>query len=340
MKTANCRVMLVGSLAPGALEVSYLSAFQDIGCETLAFDLVSAINKYCRLGKPGRLFNAFVPVEPWIRKANRDMVLAARQFAPDVLIVFGQNRVGVGALAQIRAMRQIRLVYVWPDTLVNFNASLAPSLSLYDLVGTYSASTIHAFEHLGARCVAWIPLGADPHMHPVTGVVAGFESDVAFVGQWRPERDAAVSAILSALPNINLKIWGPEWGRRSRDPLILKAWQKRPLYARDFSSAVGSAKINLNIIDDTNYPAANMRFFEILIAGGLQICSPCPEMEAEFRHGETVFYYRNLTELPELIRMLLADENLRQQVAQTAHEKVLQEHMYTHRAGRILELLV
>ena len=69
------------------------------------------------------------------------------------------------------------------------------------------------------------------------------------------------------------------------------------------------------------------------------MCSPCPEMETEFKHGETIFYYRDVEELPNLMRMLLEDESLRQQVAQAAYEKVLKAHTYTHRAQQILELL-
>jgi spore maturation protein CgeB len=144
---------------------------------------------------------------------------------------------------------------------------------------------------------------------------------------------------LSALTGFKMKIWGPDWGLRCRNNSpIMKAWQKRPLRGREFAKAVASSKVNLNIIDRTNYPAANMRFFEIPCAGGLQVCSPCPEMELEFKHGETTFYYRDGSELTGQIRDLLDDSELRGKVKQAAHRKVMEKHTYLHRAKQILSL--
>ena len=92
----------------------------------------------------------------------------------------------------------------------------------------------------------------------------------------------------------------------------------------------------MNVIDPTNYPAANMRFFEIPMAGGLQVCSRCPELENEFREGEHLFYYQQPADLPDLVRDLLADGPRRQAVASAAHDKVLARHLYRHRAQAIL----
>jgi spore maturation protein CgeB len=118
----------------------------------------------------------------------------------------------------------------------------------------------------------------------------------------------------------------------------MKAWQRRALRGREFAKASASSKVNLNIIDQTNYPAANMRFFEVLCAGGLQLCSPCPEMEHEFKHEETVFYYRHESGLSDQIRRLLDDSELRGKVKQAAHRKVMEKHTYLHRAKQILSL--
>lgn len=333
------KVMLIGYFGPGALECSYESAFRDLGCTVSCFDIAEAVQLNCRGGKIGRLFNQFVPVEPWIRKANREMVLAVLLFKPDIVVVFGQNPVQVGALAQLKTMTDLKVVYIWPDTLLNLSHTMIDALPMYDLVATYSGSTVTIFQQLGARRVEWVPLGADPHMHTPINVTTGFECDVSFIGQWRPEREAVMVSILSTLTDINVKIWGPDWKRRSSNPAVLKAWQGRPLYAQEFASTITASKINLNIIDDTNYPSANMRFFEIICAGGLQVCSPCPEMEDKFKHGETIFYYHTPEELIKTIKILLGDAPLRHQVAVNAHIEIINGHTYKHRASQILSLL-
>lgn len=333
------KVMLVGSFGPGALENSYASGFLDIGCDILSFDISEAERRNCRLGTIGQLFNKFVPVEPWIRKANREMILELKKDKPDVLIVFGQNRVLTSALAQIKAMFQIKIVFIWQDTLLFLGANQINSLPLYDLICTYSKSNIKPFEVLGGRSVVWLPLAADPHIHSHVTPCEQFKCDVAFIGQWRPEREAAVTALINQVPGITVKLWGPDWKRRSNNPKIKKAWQGRSLYGKEFAQAIVSAKLNLNIIDDTNYPAANMRFFEIPCAGGLQICTICPEMETEFKHGELIFYFNSYTELAETVHSLLYNEAKIKLVSHNANEKIIKCHTYKHRAEKILELL-
>lgn len=78
---------------------------------------------------------------------------------------------------------------------------------------------------------------------------------------------------------------------------------------------MAASKVNLNIIDPTNHPAANMRFFEIPVAGGLQVCSACPEMNDVFRDGEHLFYYQDSAGLRPLLQTLLGQESLCRTVA-------------------------
>jgi spore maturation protein CgeB len=223
--------------------------------------------------------------------------------------------------------------------MLNWNTHLTTSLSMYDLVATYSERSVPILEHLGARRVAWVPLAGDPALHSAPAKIAQdaqtYGADVTFIGGWRPEREA----VLSQLTAFEVKIWGPDWGRRCKGkPAVLKAWQGRPLYGADFARAVAHSKVNLNVIDPTNYPAANMRFFEIPTAGGLQVSSACPEMASEFCHGKHLFYYNQTEDLPALIRSLLSDQALRTTVARAAHAKVGQAHTYVHRAEQILAL--
>lgn len=338
MSKERRRVMLVGQFGPGSLERSYRAAFGSLGYEVTSFDITQTIERHCRLGRWGRTFNSFVPVEPWIRKANRDLVTQAFTFQPDYLLTFGHYPIQPGALAQIRASNNTALIHVWPDTLLNVGNNLISCLPLFDLIASYSQASVEQLRRLGAERVAWIPLAGDPSLHSAAecseSEKACYGSDVTFIGGWRPEREA----ILSTLGSFNLKIWGPDWGRRCRgNRAVVKNWKGRPLYDTEFAKAVASSKINLNIIDPSNYPAANMRFFEIPMAGGLQVSSPCPEMELEFLHGEHLFYYRDDKELSDLIATLIADTPLRTRVAQAGQAKVLAKQTYTDRVRSILE---
>lgn len=333
------KVVIVGAFPAGALEVSYAQAFETLGCEVVKFDLRAATERYCRLGRFGRLLNRFVPVEAWIHKANREMIITVLRERPRLLLTVGGCSVQAGALAQFKTALNPALVHIWPDTLLNLKDRLATCLPLFDLVATYSQTSVLQFQRLGARNVAWVPLAGDLTLHPPQATEkaeSAYSADVRFIGGWRPEREAA----LSRLTRFKLKIWGPDWNRRCRhNPTVLLAWQGRPLRGLEFSKAVAHSKVNLNIIDDTNHPAANMRFFEIPAAGGLEVCSPCPEMEREFLNGEHLFYYQKDEELPRLVESLLRDGGLRTKVAQAGHQLLTAKHTYTRRAEQILDWL-
>lgn len=336
------KIALVGDFASWstALEISYKRAFEAMAYDVQCFDIRDMTTKSVRFGRFGRLATQFIVVEPWIHKANRKLLLAILEAQPDVVLTFGSYRLLTGALAQVKTASSAKLVHIWPDTMLNWRNDMTLALPLYDLVATYSQATLPLFQALGAQRVEWVPLGGDPTLHaPAAEWIEApppQDIEVSFVGGWRPEREA----VLKQLTQFDLKIWGPDWGRRSSDKEFLRrTWQGRALYGRDFTEVVARSKVSLNIIDPTNYPAANMRFFEIPTAGGLQICSPCPEMSDEFGHGEHLFYYQSASELSDLVRSLLNDGALRARVASAAHEKALTQHTYTHRARQILRFL-
>ncbi len=341
MNNLTNEIMLVGHFGIGALAQSYRVAFEELGCEVSCFDIGASVEQHCRFGALGRRLNFYLPIVAWARKANREMVVTARRLAPRLVIVVGSCPVSAGALAQVKASRAVTLVHIWPDTLLNLDASLIECLPLYDLECVYSRGAVELMRRLGAGRPVWTPLAGDPSLHgaPNCAVEEAVEygAEVTFIGGWRPEREA----VLSSLARFDLKIWGPDWGRRCRrNPVIMKAWQGRALRGGEFARATASSKVNLNLIDETNYPAANMRFFEIPCAGGLQLCSPCPEMEPEFKHGETIFYYRDERELAGQVQELLGDGELRDRVKLAAHGKIMERHTYLHRAKHILSLTV
>ena len=336
-------VIVIGGFGPGALEASYESAFASIGCDTRRFDVLARVDAYCRLGPAGRILNRFLPVEAWIRKANRDLVATVLGAPPALVVVVGSCPVRPGTLGQLRASWGASVVLLWVDSLVNLDQATVAALPLYDRVFCYGRAPTESLCRMGASHAVWLPLAADPRLHDAGDLSAAeraqFDCDVSFIGNWRPEREAAL-ALVGRLSGVRLKLWGgPDWKRRTRDAVVRRAWQGRGLVGPEFAKAVQASKLSLNLIDPTTHPSANMRFFEIPCAGGLQVASACPEMEDEFRDGESVFYFRQPSELPALVERLLADPGRRERVAREARRRVLAQHTYAHRAARILATL-
>lgn len=337
------KVLLVGDFLtwPSCLGISYRNGFTALGCKVDLFDVPSSLRRYVRFGAFGQLVNRYQPVGSWILKMNRELVTTCRALDPEVVVVIGSSEINAGAVAQIKASTHSRTVFIWMDPLQNLSATTIQSLPVYDLVAVYSRAAIEPLIRLGARRAEWVPFAGDPALYPalLDQAPREFESEVSFIGNWRPEREEILDKLITLSP-FKLKIWGERgWKKHSRSRRVVKAWQGRSIYTEQFVAAACASKVNLNIIETTNYPGANMRFFELPCAGGLQLSSPCPEMEGEFRHGETIFYFHHAAELPKIIRQLLDDDAQRLRVAAAAHEKIMASHTYLHRAKQILEVV-
>ncbi|QJR11714.1 hypothetical protein DSM104443_02796 [Usitatibacter rugosus] len=336
---------LVGENEPGLLG-SYVRAYRSMGCTVVCWDPHAALRRHTKFGRFGRYAVSFLPVDAWTHKANREMILALAQEQPDVVLVSGNAPIRAGALSQLRiSVPHAQVVLLWPDSLLNLWRHTIEALPAYDLVATYSRSTIPEFLRLGARSVAWVPFAADTMQFSREVSIADperreLQSDVCFIGNHRPEREAAIAALVRA--GLSVKVWGEpnSWRRHARDKgLVSTYFQGKPLYAEAFAKAIRCSKLCLNPIDPTTFPAANMRFFEIPASGGVALNSSCPEMANIFGEGHAAFYFDSVDSLPAMARELIADSSLRSRIADVAHDLVTRDHTYIHRAQEILRLL-
>ena len=74
-------LLIVGIDRLEALENSYRRAFLSLGWQVEFWDLAPAWRRNVRGGRLGYYFSQFVRVEPWLRKANRELVLRALALA-------------------------------------------------------------------------------------------------------------------------------------------------------------------------------------------------------------------------------------------------------------------
>lgn len=340
----NRRILVLGPKNSPYMMGSYARAFAALGHKVEEFDFDAEIRRIVPLGPAGRTMFRVLRHEPWIVRANRRLVAYARELACDLVVIPGVSAVRAGALAQIKAsIPGCQAALLWPDPLQNLGTPSIQSLPMCDVVATYSSASKPLLEKLGAPKVAWIPFGADHLLFKPQTLTAAeraeFESEVCFVGNPRPERERAIAALVKA--GVRVKVWGGQgWLTEAKDKSLAKSYfQGRELLGADFYKAMSCAKLGLNVMDDTNYPAANMRFFEGPACGTPMISSACPELENVFEHKKSVVYFHNHEELVGLTRELLRDEATRIAIGQEGQRLVLDKHTYVHRAQELLASL-
>lgn len=335
------KIFYFGTFDPYNLESSYLQAGKSLGHDTHVFDYDQAHRQQIPYGRIGSLIARFTDVHQWLHQMNRKAIIEAADFQPDLVLVFCNAKILPGTLLYLKSvLPNTRFVLVWPDALNNIQAHILASAGLFDLLASYSSNAVPVFQQAGFKHVKWVPLAGDPELHPTDPVLqnAEHEYDVSFVGNWRPEREASLLALLNHFgKDIRLGVFGPSWGRYTRNKTLRSVAQSRALLGKEMAAVFQKSKINLNRIDLTNYPAANMRFFEIPTAGGMMLSSPCPEMAQVFRDSEAAAYFGDDTDLTKKVEQLLGADT--RQMRSLAHETLLAGHTYRHRLETIIQNL-
>ena len=340
MELRGKKVLVITSESEYAVGLLFQKAFKAEGFDTQVFDLFARISKYTLGGKIGSRVNAFWPVDAWRRKANRDLAIQIRQQQPDLIFISGDNPVNIGTLAFARSiLPELKIVLFWPDTLVNLSSGLISLSPMIDVLASYSSSAFDQFKALGFRKVVWTPFAGD--LDFLNGELSDpvpdtFTYDCTFIGGWRPEREQAVQHIVNTLPGIQIKVVGPYWSRSIENRKLLPLISNAALYGKAYGDFLRSSRINLNIIDDTNYPAANMRFFEVPAAGALQVSSACPEQEHILLEGKHIYYYKSLDELSAKIHHILNHPEEASKIRRTGYELVSSQHTYRDRIRQLV----
>ncbi len=332
-------ILIVGDTGNHCLETSYYEAFHALGCEVTLFDIRKAVQKYARPGKWAYRIHQFFPVESWLRKANKELAEKVLSLKPDIIIAFTAAEVLPGTFAYIKTILPAAIVWYWADPLPNMNRYIHSSLALTDLLASYSSSSLKAFEMMGAKKTFWIPFAGDVKAHfEAAAAKEKYTYDISFVGSWRPEREAALRVLYESFDGLKLKITGPYWNRCTFQPLQ-KIANTKPLYGKAFTEVVQNSLLSLNVMDSNNYPAVNMRFFEIFSSGGAQLCSSGPEMQQVFRDKEHLLYFAGNNELIAQMQYALANRDKIEAMKKNAQALLLSDHMYRQRAIALLAAL-
>jgi len=278
-----------------------------------------------------------------VRQVNKLAIEEIRSFSPDVLLVFGNAKIVPGFLAYLKSiMPGLKVVFVWPDPLVNLSNEVLLAARNIDLFASYSKAAVSGLKSYAFQKVEWVPLAADPLMHNIgDGTTAEGDAtlDVSFVGNWRLERENAMNAVMEEFGStIRFKIFGGgSWRKNLKNKQLGRYIINKGVYGSDLSKLFRNTKVNINVMDTLNYPAANMRFFEVLASKGLLLNSSCPELEAEFSDGLHLHYFSDNDELVDKIKLPLGTDA--SDVKQSGYERVMEGHTYTDRMKQIIEYL-
>lgn len=246
---------------------------------------------------------------------------------------------------------QVASVIFWdvdaPATLESIKAAsddpMRRLIPAYDAVLTYGGGrkVVADYRALGARLCVPIYNALDPQTHFRVASERGWASDLSFVGNRLPDREARVEEFFlgaaSRLPRKTFLLGGSGWGDKSISGNVRYVGH---VYTRDHNALNSSAKAVLNINRESmaRYGSSPpTRIFEAAGAGACIISDCWEDIDLFLEPGREILVARDGVEVARLVDKL-SDVEARS-IGQMALRRVLAEHTYTHRAIELMTLL-
>ncbi|MCX5720883.1 MAG: glycosyltransferase [Nitrospirae bacterium] len=281
-------------------------------------------------------------ISSWRIGAKLIQFLSAKGKLYDVVVVFKGAELSRSALD---ACRSINPKALWanynPDDPLNVasrgstNSQIIRSLSFYDFYFTWSRHVASKLEKQGCKRVVYLPFGYDSDFHrPPSEPVAIIPGRVTFVGAWDPERES----ILTELADYDLRIFGNNWDRVSKNSPLFQRIVPRNIYGEDLSRVMYSSSVCLNLLRAQNVGAHNMRTFEIPAMGGLMLATRSDEQHEFFPEEAGSLMFADIKDLRGKLDRAIGDESLARRIRDRGAELV-QRHSYTERARDLIHII-
>lgn len=265
----------------------------------------------------------------------------AERFRPDVVLIVKGAYVSPETLRSLKRERRIILANYATDDPLNPRVNtpdLVKGIGCYDLYASPRQSVMDDLRRRGAGSVLYLPFAYKPSVHfrepaATEQEQEEFSSDVLFAGGCDGDRIPYFETLVSALPDLNLHLYGGYWDRHPR----LRKFHRGFATGRAFRLALSGTKIAVNLVRRANRDGHVMRTFEVPACGAFMLAERTAEHEALFEERREAAYFGTADELVDRVRHYLVHEAERRAIAAKAHATVTQGgHTYKDRLIRLL----
>ena len=281
-----------------------------------------------------------------ISEFNAYVLQAAAIFRPEVLIAFKGNLVRPETLRTIR-QSGVRTYNYYPDGSAFVHRSLIPeSLGEYDCVFyTHRHLPGDVEKRVKLRKAIYLPHGYDPELHhpyPISKEEqAQLGHDVNFIATYFPSKERLLAALVRAMPEVDLKIWGERWSDRCTSEELAPFIAGTGLYGSSYCKAIGASRINLGVMTGTMEGSSSgdqttTRSYEIPACGGFMLHERNSEVLELFEEGKEIACFSSAEEMADKIRYYLTNPGEREMVAQAGYRRCVPAYSYDTRVAEIL----
>ena len=258
------------------------------------------------------------------------LVAAVRRFQPDVMFCVGGYWLEPDMLAAVRALPQRPVMIGWVGD--RFEARHQAVDALYDRVYHTDTAFFDLARELGFTApTGYLPLAVNPRLFPRK--VLPRNDRMVFVANRTRHRETIVRAIQRPVA-----LYGRSWKPMSGTPHEIHPERIPP---QALAGLYASHRAVLNIRNEINVlNGLNQRSFEPYLCGTPVLNDDMADVPRCFEPGKEILVYRNADELNALYERLAQDSAFAQAVGEAGYRRVMAEHTYVQRVGRVMNDLV
>jgi spore maturation protein CgeB len=348
--TAPLRVLLAGAWRFEIYEAAFAAALERRGVDVRRFSWDPHLR-----GVMGRVQEKWMLPGPDIARVNRDLLVAAADARPDVVLIWRGTVVDRATVEALRGRTGAVLVsynnddpFSWRHQRLSRHHARTwhrylDAVPSYDVHFVYRAVNVGELREAGARAVHVLKPYFVPGLHHPMALSGGdrarFGSTAVFAGHYEDDgRADCVRALVSA--GIGVRVFGgPEWGRALGDVTDRVAIEP-PAMGLDYARALCASRVALCFLSRLNRDTYTRRCFEIPACGAVLASERTADLEAMFREDEEAVFFDSPAGLVEKVARLRDDPAAAARIAAAGRARVERDgHSVDGRAGEWLDAI-
>ena len=259
---------------------------------------------------------------PEVNRLNRDVLVAARRFQPEVFWADKALWVRPATVDQLRRMGIVTVSYMIDNF---FGPRRDPgwrlygkTIPVYDLHCTQRDSNVVQYLQAGARDVIKIQTAFEPTLQfppPAPYIDAQRDRAVSFVGTPYDQRAAILDRMYREDLPVVISGNPRQWRSALGDEAFGNLYREGELFGQQYREAIWRSRINLSFLTHSNRDEFVHKSFEITACGGFLLAERTPGHLERFVEDEEAVFFSDYDELVAKIRRYLPDEAARNRIA-------------------------
>ncbi len=281
--------------------------------------------------------------------SQQEIVSFADTHQPALIITMSPTILSMDIVAQLRHSGFNVALWCTDDP---YDSDTSIGIARYfDMIFTTEIAAVPYYKTVGCSAVHYVPLGADIMNYKPMEVESRYQSEICILGTAFDVRLAAVDYMASYLKKRNTLIVGNRWEKLNHYSMLQDKVRSGVFYPNEAAKYYAGAKIVINIhrAYDCRYLkrnsrnirglSPNNRVFDVAATKTFQIISYRKDIDQYLKNHVACEIAVNSDEIIDLCDKYLYNDQIREQAAEKAYEKVMRHYKMSDSLHQILNLV-